>query len=143
MSALLPTIRDDFESRDPDYIRQFLPILWLLASFWYRAEVRGLEKIPPDGPVLLVGNHSGGNMTPDTGAFVLAFSAYFGAERPFYQLAHSLVLDDAGPLVAAQVRDRCRVAGERRQGAPQRGGPARLPGWGLRGAPAHLGIGQG
>jgi 1-acyl-sn-glycerol-3-phosphate acyltransferase len=92
MSSLLPTIRDDFESRDPDFIRQFLPILWLLASFWYRAEVRGLEKIPAEGPVLLVGNHSGGNMTPDTAAFVLAFSAYFGAERPFYQLAHSLVL---------------------------------------------------
>jgi 1-acyl-sn-glycerol-3-phosphate acyltransferase len=92
MSSLLPTIRDDFERRDPDFIRQFLPILWLLASFWYRAEVRGLEKIPPAGPVLLVGNHSGGNMTPDTAAFVLAFSAYFGAERPFYQLAHSLVL---------------------------------------------------
>jgi 1-acyl-sn-glycerol-3-phosphate acyltransferase len=92
MSALLPTMRDDFESRDPDFIRQFLPVLWLLASFWYRAEVRGLEKIPPAGAVLLVGNHSGGNMTPDTAAFVLAFSAYFGAERPFYQLAHSLVL---------------------------------------------------
>jgi len=31
-------------------------------------------------------------MTPDTTVFVLAFSAYFGAERPFYQLAHDLVL---------------------------------------------------
>ncbi len=92
MTSLLPTIRDDFEGRDVDFVRDFLPILWLLASFWYRAEVRGLEKIPPHGPVLLVGNHSGGNMTPDTAVFVLAFSAYFGAERPFYQLAHSLVL---------------------------------------------------
>ncbi len=92
MNSLLPMIADDLESRDVDFIRDFLPILWLLASFWYRAEVRGLEKIPPKGPVLLVGNHSGGNMTPDTAIFVLAFSAYFGAERPFYQLAHSLVL---------------------------------------------------
>jgi 1-acyl-sn-glycerol-3-phosphate acyltransferase len=92
MSLLPPAIRDDFESRDPDYIRALLPMAWLMASFWLRAEVRGLEKIPPTGPVLLVGNHSGGNMTPDTTVFVLAFSAYFGAERPFYQLAHSLVL---------------------------------------------------
>lgn len=92
MNSLLPAIRDDFESRDPDYIRDFLPMFWLLASFWFRAEVRGLEKIPPRGAVLLVGNHSGGNMTPDTAVFVLAFSAYFGAERPFYQLAHSLVM---------------------------------------------------
>ncbi len=92
MSAPLPTTRNDFERRDVDFIRDFLPILWLLASFWYRAEVRGVEKIPPEGPVLLVGNHSGGNMTPDTTVFVLAFSAYFGAERPFYQLAHDLVV---------------------------------------------------
>jgi 1-acyl-sn-glycerol-3-phosphate acyltransferase len=42
--------------------------------------------------VLLVGNHSGGNMTPDTIVFTLAFSTYFGVERPFYQLAHNLVL---------------------------------------------------
>jgi 1-acyl-sn-glycerol-3-phosphate acyltransferase len=42
--------------------------------------------------VLLVGNHSGGNMTPDTIIFTLAFSTYFGVERAFYQLAHNLVL---------------------------------------------------
>ena len=96
MSAPSSAVSDDLETRDPDFIREFLPILWLLASFWYRAEVRGLEKIPREGPVLLVGNHSGGNMTPDTAAFVLAFSAYFGAERPFYQLAHDLVLTMPG-----------------------------------------------
>ncbi|HXQ22209.1 MAG TPA: lysophospholipid acyltransferase family protein [Candidatus Acidoferrales bacterium] len=92
MSTLLSAIGDDLETRDPDYIREFLPMMWLAASFWFRADVRGLDKIPPTGPVLLVGNHSGGNLTPDTTVFVLAFSAYFGAERPFYQLAHSLVL---------------------------------------------------
>jgi 1-acyl-sn-glycerol-3-phosphate acyltransferase len=42
--------------------------------------------------VLLVGNHSGGNMTPDTIVFTLAFNTYFGVERAFYQLAHNLVL---------------------------------------------------
>jgi 1-acyl-sn-glycerol-3-phosphate acyltransferase len=31
-------------------------------------------------------------MTPDTIVFTVAFVAYFGAERPFYQLAHSLVM---------------------------------------------------
>ena len=89
---LLRTPADDLETRDPDYIREVLPLAWMIASFWFRAEVRGLEKIPASGPVLLVGNHSGGNMTPDTWVFVLGFSAYFGAERPFYQLAHSLVM---------------------------------------------------
>ena len=86
----------DLDERDPDYIRDNLPGLWLLASLWFRGEVRGLGNVPDDGPVLLVGNHSGGNLTPDTGVFTLAFSAYFGVERPFYQLAHNLVLSMPG-----------------------------------------------
>ena len=86
----------DLDERDPDYIRESLPRLWLLASLYFRAEVRGLGNVPEDGPVLLVGNHSGGNLTPDTGVFTLAFSTYFGVERPFYQLAHNLVLSLPG-----------------------------------------------
>ena len=82
----------DLDERDPDYIRESLPRLWLLSSLYFRGEVRGLGNIPEDGPVLLVGNHSGGNLTPDTTVFTLAFCAYFGIERAFYQLAHNLVL---------------------------------------------------
>jgi 1-acyl-sn-glycerol-3-phosphate acyltransferase len=94
VSRRIPTA--DLDERDPDYIREQLPGLWLLASIWFRGEVRGLGNIPEDGPVLLVGNHSGGNLTPDTSVFTLAFSAYFGVERPFYQLAHNLVLSMPG-----------------------------------------------
>src|SRR5947207_1144418 len=88
--------RADLDERDPDYIREGLPRLWLLASLWFRGEVRGLGNIPEEGSVLLVGNHSGGNLTPDTTVFTLAFSAYFGVERAFYQLAHNLVLSLPG-----------------------------------------------
>lgn len=84
--------RADLDERDPDFIRERLPRMWLLATLWYRADVRGLGNVPDDGPVLLVGNHSGGNMTPDTLVLTLAFNAYFGVERAFYQLAHNLVL---------------------------------------------------
>src|SRR4051794_2297276 len=86
----------DLDERDPDYIRDSLPRLWLLASLYFRGEVRGLGNIPEEGPVLLVGNHSGGNLTPDTHVFTLAFCAYFGVERRFYQLAHNLVLSMPG-----------------------------------------------
>jgi len=86
----------DLDERDPDYIRERLPGIWLLASLYFRGDVRGLGNIPEEGPVLLVGNHSGGNLTPDTGVFTLAYSAYFGVERPFYQLAHNLVLSMPG-----------------------------------------------
>jgi 1-acyl-sn-glycerol-3-phosphate acyltransferase len=84
--------RADLDERDPDYIREQLPLMWMMASIWHRGEVRGLGNIPDSGPVLLVGNHSGGNMTPDTVLFTLAFTTFFGVERRFYQLAHNLVL---------------------------------------------------
>ncbi len=88
--------RADLDERDPDYIRETLPGLWMLASLYFRAEVRGLQNIPEEGPVLLVGNHSGGNLTPDTHVFSLAFTTYFGVERRFHQLAHNLVLSMPG-----------------------------------------------
>jgi 1-acyl-sn-glycerol-3-phosphate acyltransferase len=84
--------RADLDERDPDFIRERLPMVWLAASLWFRGEVRGLGNIPDEGPVLLVGNHSGGNVTPDTFVFTLAFNTYFGVERACYQLAHNLVL---------------------------------------------------
>src|SRR3954453_14109937 len=86
----------DLDERDPDYIRENLPRLWLLASLYFRGEVRGLGNIPEEGPVLLVGNHSGGTLPPDPHVFTLAFCTYFGVERRFYQLAHNLVLSMPG-----------------------------------------------
>ena len=82
----------DLDDRDPDYIRDNLPLTWLVSSIWFRGEVRNLGHIPADRAVLMVGNHSGGNMTPDTIVLQTAFSTYFGVERAFYQLAHNLVI---------------------------------------------------
>ena len=86
----------DLDDRDPDYIRENLPLAWLWATLWYRAEVRNMGNVPERGPVLLVGNHTGGNMAPEVIVLPLAFSTFFGVERAFYQLAHNLVL--ASPL---------------------------------------------
>ena len=94
IAAAIPA--GDLDARDTDYIRETLPGLWLLASRYFRADVDGLHHVPPKGPVLLVGNHSGGIVAPDLFVFVLAFSTYFGVERPFYQLAHNLVLSMPG-----------------------------------------------
>src|SRR5437588_617229 len=81
----------NLDARDPDFIRSQLPAMWLLASIYFRAEVRGFDRVPQDGPVLFVGNHSGGNMTPDSIVFMLGFNTYFGVERPVYALAHAMV----------------------------------------------------
>ncbi len=90
------------EDRDPDYLREALPLLWLLSTFYFRADVRDIGNVPADRPALLVGNHSGGNVIVDTFIFSLAFSTYFGVERPFHQLAHNLAI--AWPLAGEMLR---------------------------------------
>lgn len=87
---------DPFALRDPAYIEQTLPALRLSSELYFRADVRGLDKIPAEGPVLLVGNHSGGTMIADTFVFAQAFYDHFGAGRRFYQLAHDLVFKVPG-----------------------------------------------
>lgn len=86
---------DPLDARDPDYIEATLPTLRLVLDVWFRGEVDGLEHIP-DGPVLLVGNHSGGTLIADTFVFGQAFSRHFGAHRRFHQLAHDLVFQVPG-----------------------------------------------
>ena len=93
---------DPLAGRDPDYIRATLPAYRRLIDLYFRPKIRGLEHIPRDGPVLLIGNHSGGTLIADTFAFAFAFYTHFGAERPFYQLAHDLVLRI--PAIAAGFR---------------------------------------
>ena len=81
-----------FEARDPAFIAATLPALRAFLRVWFRPEVRDLDLIPAEGPVLLVGNHSGGNMTPDSFVLSVAFYRRFGVRRPYFQLAHDLVV---------------------------------------------------
>ena len=113
--------------------------MWLLASIWFRGEVRGLGNIPDSGPVLLVGNHSGGNMTP-------------GHDRLHARVQH--LLRRRARLLPARPQPRAVDAGARRSCAssarsrprprtPRKAlrlgrGAARLPGRRLRGPPAEL-----
>ncbi|MFN8160695.1 MAG: 1-acyl-sn-glycerol-3-phosphate acyltransferase [Solirubrobacterales bacterium] len=94
-----PSLAPELRERDPAYVRRWLPYTWRLIATWFRPDIRGIERIPASGPVLLVGNHSGGNVAPDTLAFTLAFYRHFGAGRRFYQLAHHLVM--RAPWLAA------------------------------------------
>ena len=82
---------DWLERRDPEHIRRTLPAMKAYAELYHRAEVRGLDNIPAEGPVLLVGNHSGGTLIADTFVFSAAFYEHFGPAREFHQLAHDMV----------------------------------------------------
>jgi 1-acyl-sn-glycerol-3-phosphate acyltransferase len=87
---------DPFDARSPEYIRATLPALRAMSEVYFRAEVSGLDRIPERGPVLLVGNHSGGTMIADTFVFAQAFYERFGPNRLFHQLAHDLVFKVPG-----------------------------------------------
>ena len=81
---------DDLDQWDPNHIRRTQPLLKAVNDVYFRPEVRGLENIPAEGPVLLVGNHSGGLVIADTFVFSHAFYDHFGPYRRFHQLAHNL-----------------------------------------------------
>jgi len=100
----VPIREVSLDERDPDELRETLAVMWLISSLWFRSEVRGMGNVPDEGPALLVGNHSGGNMTPDTFALALAFSTYFGVERRLHLLA-------ANPVFALPGVSHLRKAG--------------------------------
>ncbi|WP_205479508.1 lysophospholipid acyltransferase family protein [Sphingomonas arenae] len=77
--------------RDVEYIRRWMPFAELANRLYFRVRSSGLGNIPPTGPVLFVGNHSGGLMTPDTIVAAGCFWSTCGPERPAYALVHPSV----------------------------------------------------
>ncbi len=71
---------------DPGFMARILPFMELFASY-FDAEVRGLEQLPKSGPMLVVGNHSGGIFTPDTSALYAAWYKERGMVQPLMGLA--------------------------------------------------------
>ncbi len=78
----------DLEKWDPGFTDTARKLLGPVGKFWFRAEVRGLDRLPPTGGALLVSNHSGGAMTPDVLVLAPAFYEALGYDRPLYTLAH-------------------------------------------------------
>lgn len=80
---------DSLDNRDPAAIERFLPLVENLLEPYFRAEVRGVERIPP-GAALYVGNHNGGMMTPDTFLFAAAVYRAHGVGGLPYGLANEV-----------------------------------------------------
>ncbi len=72
---------------DAGLTRHVVDLLRPVVKVYHRSRVRGLENLP-QGRCLLVGNHSGGLITPDFAVFAVDFYERFGYRKPLYTLAH-------------------------------------------------------
>ena len=97
-----PRAEDPLDERDPEFIDATIDVYDALLQPYFRPKVTGLENIPEEGPVLLVGNHSGGTLIADTFVFAYAFIKHFGTERLFHQLVHDIAVNL--PIVARGLR---------------------------------------
>jgi len=79
----------EFE-HDPEFLSQIVPLMEIYGRY-FDSEVRGVERLPSSGPVLLVGNHSGPNSDPDTPALLAAWYRKNGVENPLVALSFDLI----------------------------------------------------
>ncbi|MDX2098084.1 MAG: glycerol acyltransferase [Leptolyngbyaceae cyanobacterium bins.59] len=74
------------DDRDPDVIRQLMPIWKWFYHSYFRVQTDGWHHIPQEGKVLLVGSHNGGFAVPDMMMAIYDWYRYFGMERLAYGL---------------------------------------------------------
>jgi 1-acyl-sn-glycerol-3-phosphate acyltransferase len=78
-------LHHDLSGRDPDFIARMLPVLDAALAY-FDPEVLGFERVPARGPMLIVGNHSGGIYMPDHWAFFRRWVRERGLDDPLYSL---------------------------------------------------------
>jgi 1-acyl-sn-glycerol-3-phosphate acyltransferase len=87
-------IADDTGVRDPALVTLICDLFRILGDHYFRLRIEGIDRVPAHGPVLLVGNHSGG-LLPSEGFFtILAIHDRFGPERAVHALAHDFLFED-------------------------------------------------
>lgn len=86
---------DCLDNRDPVWVDRFARWVVPPAARYFRADVRGLDRVPP-GPALYVGNHSGGFLSPDTWIFFAAAYRELGIDAVPHGLAHEVALEFPG-----------------------------------------------
>jgi 1-acyl-sn-glycerol-3-phosphate acyltransferase len=84
---------DDVRARDPELVTLVCDLFRMLGKHYFRLELEGVERVPA-GPVLLVGNHSGGLLPSEAFFTALAIHDHFGPDRAVYSLAHDFLFED-------------------------------------------------
>lgn len=101
----------ELAARELGWAEPLVAPLWRAVRTYFRAEVRGLERIPPDRPVIFVGNHSGGFGSIDSAVFLLGFFDHAGEVPPLYWMAHELVMKV--PILGDFLRSAGAITGSR------------------------------
>lgn len=86
--------------RDPEFIRRYR-VVWRALSAYFSPSVRGLDNLPHEGPVLVVGNHSTVYLYPDAWTIGDAVLDRRGIDAATYVLAFDLLfaMPGIGPLI--------------------------------------------
>ena len=87
--------------RDPEYIERATGGVRAYTRY-FSPEVRGLDNLPADGPVLVVGNHCGVFYMPEVWVTALTIVDRRGTDHPAYSLAYDLLF--AFPVVGPFLR---------------------------------------
>jgi 1-acyl-sn-glycerol-3-phosphate acyltransferase len=90
----IPPVPATPADRDPAFLGQLMPAFRWLADHWFRWQCHGVANVPREGPVLMVGNHSGGLMIFDGILAMLALWEDQGPDRAMHPLAHWFVHRD-------------------------------------------------
>lgn len=85
---------DDVHAYDPELVSLLLDLWRVLARTYFRARVEGVQHVPASGPVLFVGNHSGGFLPSEGFLTALAIRDRFGPDRAIHALAHDFLFED-------------------------------------------------
>jgi 1-acyl-sn-glycerol-3-phosphate acyltransferase len=64
-----------------------------LLDAYFHPEASGFENVP-EGPVMVVSNHSGGTSIPDVWGWLLLWYRHFGFSRPLHPLAHEILFSN-------------------------------------------------
>ena len=91
---------DDSPERDTAFIARMLPVLDFALAY-FDPELHGFDRLPAEGPMLIVSNHSGGIYMPDYWAFLRHWIRERGINEPLFSLAFDFLfsLPFAGTMV--------------------------------------------
>lgn len=113
---------DDVDKRDPTFCLLLMDLYRILGEHYFRVRIEDVDNLPAEGPVLLVGNHNGAFVPSDGFFTALAILDRYGAERPFYSLAHDFLFEDPVLRTYAQKLGLLRATHESARRAFARGG---------------------